>query len=145
MFNTIQAVCSSGGQMAKRWLSVTFTIVTSTLLVSSATATPAIPPDGEFYDHAAVVRCQEATEEYFGWEGIVEWETHAALAFWNEYREVQMITARGQHPEGVVWGDCAINSSGSIVVYDFAPGPYNGPNEEPEELLTPLESDYEKL
>ena len=112
----------------------------------SDTTTPAIPPDGEFYDHAAVLRCQEATEEYFGWEGIVEWESHAALAFYNEYRNLQMITARGKHPDGTVWGDCAINhETGRIIVYDFAPGPYNGPNEEPEELLTPLESDYEKL
>ena len=105
-------------------------------LVSSVTATPAIPPDGEFYDHAAIVRCQQATEEYFGWEGIVEWETHAALAFWNDYREVQMITARGIHPEGTVWADCAINiDTDNIFVYDFAPGPYNPPTEPPE-LLT---------
>ena len=109
--------------------------------VSSDTVTPAIPPDGEFYDRAAVERCQEATEEYFGWQGEVEWEMHAALAFWNEYKEVQMITTRGQHPEGTVWGDCAINSSGTLVVFDFAPGPYSGPNEEPEELLTPLDND----
>ena len=95
-----------------------------------------IPPDGEFYDHEAVLRCQEATEVYFGWEGKVEWETRAALAFWNEFKDVQMVTARGKHPEGTVWADCAINSSGSIVVYDFAPGPYN-PTIEPEELLTP--------
>ena len=136
MYSTIQAVCSSGGQMAKKWLSVILTTVTSTLLVSSATATPAIPPDGEFYDHAAVTRCQKATEVYFGWEGEVEWETGRALAFWNEYKDVQMVTARGKHPEGTVWADCAINSSGSIVVYDFAPGPYN-PTIEPTELLTP--------
>ena len=105
-----------------------------------------MPPDGEFYDHAAVLRCQKATEVYFGWEGEVEWETHAALAFYNEFRDLQMVTARGKHPEGTVWADCAINhDTGGIVVYDFAPGPYNGPSEEPEELLTPLESDYEKL
>ena len=140
MYSTIQAVCSSGGQMAKKWLSVILTTVTSTLLVSSATATPAIPPDGEFYDHAAVTRCQEATEEYFGWQGQVEWETGAALAFWNEYRSVQMVTTRGLHPEGIVWGDCAISDTGSIVVYDFAPGPYN-PSVEPPELMTPLDND----
>ena len=137
MYSTIQAVCSSGGQMAKKWLSVILTTVTSTLLVSSAIATPAIPPDGEFYDHAAVLRCQAATEEYFGWEGKVEWETGAALAFYNQYRDLQMITARGKHPEGTVWADCAINiETGKIFVYDFAPGPYN-PTIEPPELLTP--------
>ena len=136
MYSTIQAVCSSGGQMAKKWLSVILTTVTSTLLVSSATATPAIPPDGEFYDREAIVRCTKEAEIYFGWEGKVEWEAHAALAFWNEYRSVQMITARGEHPEGIVWADCAISETGSIVVYDFAPGPYNPPIEPPE-LLTP--------
>ena len=93
-------------------------------LLLFANAQP-IPPDGEFYDHAAVVQCQQATEEYFGWVGQVEWESGMALAFWNEYKDVQMVTTRGQHPEGTVWGDCAINSSGTIVVYDFAPGPYN--------------------
>ena len=129
----------------RRLLSVSGMMVLLSTSASSDTATQPIPSNTEFYDHAAIVRCQQATEEYFGWEGIVEWETHAALAFWNDYREVQMITARGIHPEGTVWADCAINVSGTIVVYDFAPGPYNGPNEEPEELLTPLESDYEKL
>ena len=96
-----------------------------------------VPPDGEFYDHAAVLRCQAATEEYFGWEGKVEWETHAALAFYNEFRDLQMVTARGKHPEGTVWADCAINhDTDRVIVYDFAPGPYN-PLIEPEELLTP--------
>ena len=137
MQTIIQAVCSSGVQMAQRLLSVSATVL---LLSSSAfsdqTTSPTPPPDGEFYDFAAVVRCQKATEEYFGWEGQVEWEYHAALAFWNEFKSVQMVTTRGQHPEGTVWGDCAISDTGSIVVYDFAPGPYNPPNEPPE-LLTP--------
>jgi hypothetical protein len=104
-------------------------------LLLFANAQP-IPPDGEFYDRAAIELCTRETEEYFGWVGDVEWEAHAALAFWNEFKDVQMVTARGQHPEGTVWADCAINSSGTVVVYDFAPGPYN-PTIEPEELLTP--------
>ena len=96
-----------------------------------------MPQDGEFYDRAAIVRCAEATEEYFGWEGMVEWEMHAALAFHNDYKSLQMITVRGKHPEGTVWGDCAINvETDKIFVYDFAPGPYNPPTEPPE-LLTP--------
>ena len=110
------------------------------MLSSSASlvkATQAIPPDGEFYDHAAVLRCQEATEVYFGWEGEVEWDTAGALAFYNEYRDLQMITAKGEHPEGIVWADCAINlETGRILVYDFAPGPYN-PTIEPPGVLTP--------
>ena len=136
MQTIIQAACSSGVQMMQRLLSVSGTVLLLSSSAFSDTTTQAIPPDGEFYDHAAVTRCQEATEEYFGWQGQVEWETGAALAFWNEYRSVQMITTRGEHPEGIVWGDCAISDTGSIVVYDFAPGPYNPPNEPPE-LLTP--------
>ena len=125
-----------GEQMGPKWLSVTFITATFTLLAFSAPGTTR-PTDGEFYDHAAVLRCQEATEVYFGWEGEVEWETHAALAFYNDYRNLQMVTARGKHPEGTVWADCAINhDTGGIVVYDFAPGPYNPPTEPPE-LLTP--------
>ena len=108
-------------------------MVLLSMLVSSATATQVIPPDGEFYDHAAVTRCQKEAEIYFGWEGQVQWETQAALAFWNEYRSVQMVTARGEHPEGIVWADCAISDTGSIVVYDFAPGPYNPPNTDPDD------------
>ena len=99
--------------------------------------TQATPEDGEFYDRAAVIRCTDAAENYFGWEGKVEWESHAALAYYNDYRNLQMVTARGTHPEGTVWADCAINyETGGIVVYDFAPGPYNPPTEPPE-LLTP--------
>ena len=119
-----------------KWLSVSGMVVMSSILAFSGPGTTR-PTDGEFYDHAAVLRCQEATEEYFGWEGEVEWETYAALAFYNEYRNLQMVTARGKHPEGTVWADCAINhETGGIVVYDFASGPYNPPTEPPE-LLTP--------
>ena len=131
MQNFIQAVSSYTGQTMQRLLSVTGTMAVLTMSVSSATATQVIPPDGEFYDHAAVLRCQKEAEIYFGWEGQVQWETQAALAFWNEYRSVQMVTARGEHPEGIVWADCAISDTGSIVVYDFAPGPYNPPRIEP--------------
>ena len=128
----------SGERTMQKWLSVSGTVVTLSCLASLGQATPAtVPPDGEFYDHAAVVRCQTATEEYFSWQGQVEWETHAALAFFNEYRDLQIITARGNHPDGIVWADCAINQdTGKIFVYDFAPGPYN-PTIEPPELLTP--------
>ena len=98
----------------------------------SDTATSPIPPDGEFYDHAAVLRCEDATEEYFGWQDQVVWDTAGALAFYNEFRDLQMITVKGEHPEGIVWGDCAINhETGRIIVYDFAPGPYNPPIEPP--------------
>ena len=121
----------------QRLLSVaSITAMSTSLVFLAQTPTQATPEDGEFYDFAAIVRCQKATEEYFGWEGQVEWEYHAALAFWNDFKSVQMITTRGQHPDGVVWGDCAISDTGSIVVYDFAPGPYNPPTEPPE-LLTP--------
>ena len=137
MRNFLQKLSSFGGQTTRKWLSVSGMVVTLSSLAFLAQATQAtVPPDGEFYDHAAVLRCQTAAEEYFGWEGEVEWEAQAALAFWNEYRSVQMITARGEHPEGIVWADCAISDTGSIVVYDFAPGPYNPPIEPPE-LLTP--------
>ena len=112
-------------------LNVSGLMVILSTLVSSATAMQVIPPDGEFYDHAAVLRCQKATEVHYGWEGKVEWETRAALAFWNDFKDVQMVTARGKHPEGTVWADCAISDTGSIVVYDFAPGPYNPPRIEP--------------
>ena len=102
----------------------------------SDTGTPAIPPDGEFYDHAAVLRCEAATQEYFNWEEV-DWDTAGALAFYNEYRDLQMVTVKGEHPEGIVWGDCAINlETGRIFVYDFAPGPYNPPIEPPG-VLTP--------
>ena len=112
-------------------------VTLSSLAFLAQAPTQATPEDGEFYDHAAVLRCQEATEEYYGWQGQVEWETYAALAFYNEFRDLQMITARGKHPEGTVWADCAINiDTGRIFVYDFAPGPYNPPTEPPE-LLTP--------
>ena len=133
----IQAVSSFGGQTMQRLLSAASITVMSTSLVFLAQApTQATPEDGEFYDRAAIERCTKEAEVYFGWEGEVEWEARAALAFWNEYRSVQMITARGEHPEGIVWADCAISDTGSIVVYDFAPGPYNPPTEPPE-LLTP--------
>ena len=54
-----------------------------------------------------------------------QWETREQpLAFYNEYRDVQMITARGKHPEGLSGADdCAFHDTGSIVVYDFAPDP----------------------
>ena len=122
----------------QRLLSAASITAMSTSLVFLAQApTQATPEDGEFYDRAAIVRCAEATEEYFGWEGMVEWEMHAALAFYNDYKSLQMITVRGKHPEGTVWGDCAINvETDKIFVYDFAPGPYNPPTEPPE-LLTP--------
>ena len=108
-----------------------------TSLVFSVTAIQATPEDGEFYDRAAIDRCTKETEEYFGWVGQVEWESHAALAFYNDYKNLQMVTARGIHPEGTVWADCAINhDTNRVIVYDFAPGPYN-PTIEPEELLTP--------
>ena len=142
MQTIFQAVSSFGGQMMQRLLSVSGMVLLLSSSAFSDTATQAIPPDGEFYDHAAIVRCQQATEEYFGWEGQVEWEAAAALAFFNEYKNLQMITTRGIHPEGVVWGDCAINhDTDRIFVYDFAPGPYN-PTLEPPELLTPLEDDF---
>ena len=137
MQTIIQAVSSFGGQTMRRLLSVSGTVLLLSSSAFSDTTTPAtIPPDGEFYDRAAIERCTKEAEVYFGWEGEVEWEAQAALAFWNEYRSVQMITARGEHPEGIVWADCAISETGSIVVYDFAPGPYNPPTEPPE-LLTP--------
>ena len=48
-----------------------------------------------------------------------------------------MVAARGKDPEGNVWADCAVKyETGRIVVYDFAPGPYDPPTEPPE-LLTP--------
>ena len=138
MQNFIQAACSFTGQTAKRLLSVSGLVVLLSTSAFSDTATPVTrPPDGEFYDSEAVDRCAAATEEYFGWEGMVEWEWHAALAFYNEYKSLQMITIRGKHPEGTVWGDCAINhETDRIFVFDFAPGPYN-PAIEPPELLTP--------
>ena len=136
MQTIIQAVCSSGVQMMQRLLSVSGMVLLLSSSAFSDQATSPIPPDGEFYDRAAIERCTKEAEVYFGWEGEVEWEAQAALAFWNEYRNVQMITARGEHPEGIVWADCAISETGSIVVYDFAPGPYNPPTEPPE-LLTP--------
>ena len=110
-------------------------VTLSTLAFLAQDTQATIPPDGEFYDHA-VLRCQAATEEYFGWEGKVEWETHAALAFYNDFRDLQMVTSRGKHPEGTVWADCAINQdTDRIFVYDFAPGPYN-PDIEPPQLMT---------
>ena len=54
-------------------------MVLLSILGSSATATQVIPPDGEFYDRAAIERCTKAAEVYFGWEDQVEWEAHAAL------------------------------------------------------------------
>ena len=109
-------------------------MATLSILASSATATPPIPSDGEFYDHAAVLRCQSATEEYFGWEEV-KWDTAGALAFYNEYRNLQMVTVKGEHVDGTVWADCAINhETDRIFVYDFAPGPY--PHEiDPDEEL----------
>lgn len=73
-----------------------------------------------------VLRCQRQTEVHHNWQGMVEWNETAVLNFVNEYENLRMITVKGEHPEGVVWGDCAINTeTGTIIVYDFASGPYN--------------------
>ena len=99
-------------------------VILSSILGSSAVATSPIRPDGEFYDHAAVLRCQKATEEYFGWKEV-KWDTNGALAFYNQYRNLQMVTVKGEHVDGTVWADCAINKeTDRIFVYDFASGPY---------------------
>ena len=45
-----------------------------------------------------------------------------------------MVTVKGEHVDGTVWADCAINKeTDRIFVYDFAPGPFPhtiDPNEE---------------
>ena len=112
-------------------------MVLLSILVSSVTATPAtIPPDGEFYNHEAVLRCQAGTEEYFGWSDV-KWDTAGALAFMNQYKDMMQVTVKGEMAEGIVWGDCSINlETDRLFVHDFAPGPYN-PTIEPPGVLTP--------
>ena len=138
MQTIIKAVSLFGGQMTQRLLSVSgVVLLLSTSAFSDQTTSVTRPPDGEFYDAVAVDRCAAATEEFFGWEGKVEWEVHAALAYFNEFKNKQMVTIRGKHPDGTVWGDCSIDyDTDAIIVHDFAPGPYNPPNEPPE-ILTP--------
>ena len=126
-----QMLSLSGEQMAKWLLSVSGMMV---LLSSSASLAQDIQPTDD-----PVLRCQRQTEVHHSWQGMVEWDETAVLNFVNEYENLRMITVKGEHPDGVVWGDCSINmETGTMVVYDFASGPYNilVPEEDPNEETT---------
>ena len=118
MQSFIQAVFSNTGKTGQRLLSVAGTMATLSILASSAIATPPIPSDGEFYDHAAVLRCQSATEEYFGWENV-KWDTAGALAFYNEYGTNG--NCKGEHVDGTVWADCASIKKLIVSLYMISP------------------------